>query len=37
MTSGLANNCVERTGTSRSRHLQFLRLWRLVPTAHARR
>ncbi len=30
------NPCVERTGTSRSAHLQFGRQWRLVPAAHAR-
>ena len=29
--------CVERAGTSRSGYLQFVRQWRLVPTAHARR
>lgn len=29
--------CVERTGTSRSAHLQFGRHWRLVPAAHAGR
>ncbi len=33
----VANNCVERMGTSRSDHLQFVRQRRLVPTAHARR
>jgi hypothetical protein len=32
-----ANYCVERTGTSRSGYLQFVREWRLVPAPHARR
>jgi hypothetical protein len=32
----MPTNCVERMGTSRSGHLQFLRPWRLVPIAHAR-
>jgi hypothetical protein len=31
------NYCVERTGTSRSGCSQFVRQWRLVLAAHARR
>jgi hypothetical protein len=32
-----ANQSVERMGASRSGQFQFLRRWRLAPTAHARR
>jgi hypothetical protein len=35
--SRAANFCVEPTGTSRSGYLQFVRQWRLVPVAQARR
>jgi hypothetical protein len=31
------NNSVERTGASRSGHLQLVSRWRLAPAAHAER
>jgi hypothetical protein len=33
----VANNCVERMGTSRPARFRIGRLWQLVPAAHARR
>jgi hypothetical protein len=32
-----SNHSIQRMGASRSAHFQFLRLWRLAPTADAER